>query len=1106
MFVHGFTGHPKDTWTLEKPRQPSSKRGKKHGPDGEPPDAARRTKIARLLSSRRDHTAPSTASAGSSHPRPNQAQTADDVVATYEEQQEEVYWPADLARTTVPDSRILTYGYDTHIRYWLKGPVSKKTVDDHAWDLLCALEALRRSPDETSRPLLFVVHSLGGIVVKQALRRSRASPSTKTHLRGIFESTVGVVFFGTPHRGADPRNFLRHLLTASARFMGFQVPNQIVNALMPDTEQLCILRDEFSVMCHEQQWQIYSFQEEYGVDKLIGTKVVDDLSSCLDDPIVETKLHISNNHMDMCRFYGLQDPEYAKVAAALSFLRGRVGNGTHSMSYQHCEHLARGPSQDNDRVNSEPPIVDERIQDTSLRPAAQRCGVETPTTVSDGIDATITQALIDQLFFSKIDERLTSLTAAQGKTCRWFLTKPEYTGWRDVARPSDDGGFLWIKGNPGTGKSTLMKLLFEEAKLSAKGDPSRITLSFFFLARGEIEEKSTTGLYRSLLHQLFEKAAHLREGLEWMTADGARSIQKNGWNEAALKQTLTHTIPKLRDQTLTIFVDALDECDQSQVAGMVCFFEELCDHAREVQVQLQICFSSRHYPTVIIEKGVEVVLEDEVGHIEDIEHYIKSKLRLGKAGKAKHAESLRSELRDKSSGIFLWVVLVLDILNAEYPNSSVSIKAIRSRLEEIPPGLNELFEMILARDGKNLEQLHVCLKWVLFATRSLKPQEFYFAVQLGLDRESSTYWDQEDVELDHMKMFVRTSTKGLAEVTRNKASEVQFIHESVRDFLLGRYGRQWTGVSGNFEGHCHDMLKNCCLIQLNAPIRQSVDISVDIPDTPLQGAEAAQLREELRLKFPFLEYSVLNVLNHANHAQRHGIEQGEILTDFPLPQWLVLNNSLERHVVRQYKKSVNLLYILAEKNLADLIRIHPQKQSCFDVGEERYGPPLFAALATGSHEAVQALLQNLPRPGQHLGFPPLDLCAQYYQNEEDKRTNFGRSFTYSQRKGVLSYLRERGDETIFLAFLLSSPIEVDAKDSRGRTPLSWAARNGYEAIVRLLVDTGRVDVDAKDTGFGQTLLSWAARNGHEAIVRLLVDTGRVDVDAKDTRFGRTPLS
>ena len=138
-------------------------------------------------------------------------------------------------------------------------------------------------------------------------------------------------------------------------------------------------------------------------------------------------------------------------------------------------------------------------------------------------------------------------------------------------------------------------------------------------------------------------------------------------------------------------------------------------------------------------------------------------------------------------GIFLWAVLVLDILNFEYPNSSISIKKIRESLNRILPKLTDFFEMILTRDGQSLERLQICFKWILFATRPLKPQELYFAIQLGLEKECSGCWYQEDVELDQIKTFVRSSSKGLAEITRNKASEVQFIHESVRDFLLGKY-------------------------------------------------------------------------------------------------------------------------------------------------------------------------------------------------------------------------------------------------------------------------------------------------------------------------------
>ena len=61
-----------------------------------------------------------------------------------------------------------------------------------------------------------------------------------------------------------------------------------------------------------------------------------------------------------------------------------------------------------------------------------------------------------------------------------------------------------------------------------------------------------------------------------------------------------------------------------------------------------------------------------------------------------------------------------------------------------------------------------------------------------------------------------------------------------------------------------------------------------------------------------------------------------------------------------------------------------------------------------------------------------------------------------------------------------------SKDSRGRTALTWAARGGYEAVVRLLIERGDVDINSKDSD-GRTALTLAAEKGHDAIVRLLND-------------------
>lgn len=170
---------------------------------------------------------------------------------------------------TVPNSRVLTYGYDSHIKHRLLGIVNKSTVYDIASDFLVSLEANRRQ--DPSRPVLFVAHSLGGIIVKEILRKSNQNP--QLHLRKICDSTIGIIFFGTPHNGTDPRNSLYSFAERLVKAVGVQVNEQIVNTLLPSSERLRELRDEFIPIALERRWDIYSFQEQYGLKILNGKKV-----------------------------------------------------------------------------------------------------------------------------------------------------------------------------------------------------------------------------------------------------------------------------------------------------------------------------------------------------------------------------------------------------------------------------------------------------------------------------------------------------------------------------------------------------------------------------------------------------------------------------------------------------------------------------------------------------------------------------------------------------------------------------------------------------------------------------------------------------------------
>jgi ankyrin repeat protein len=61
------------------------------------------------------------------------------------------------------------------------------------------------------------------------------------------------------------------------------------------------------------------------------------------------------------------------------------------------------------------------------------------------------------------------------------------------------------------------------------------------------------------------------------------------------------------------------------------------------------------------------------------------------------------------------------------------------------------------------------------------------------------------------------------------------------------------------------------------------------------------------------------------------------------------------------------------------------------------------------------------------------------------------------------------------------------------TPLWHAALNGHKEVIKLLLETGKVDVEAKNT-WGETLLSETAKKGNEGVLKLLLEASKADVD------------
>jgi hypothetical protein len=307
--------------------------------------------------------------------------------------------------------------------------------------------------------------------------------------------------------------------------------------------------------------------------------------------------------------------------------------------------------------------------------------------------------------------------------------------WIDPKKLHEHYGFLWINGKPGAGKSTLIK--FAHACADQKRSDSEILISFFFNARGEELERSTVGMYRAILFQLLNRAADLQKLLDNLYSASDPQSLSPAWTIESLCELLSAAIAKLGQRRLKCFIDALDECDEQEVREMIDFFEDLGRKARANGTQLYICLASRHYPAINIQNGRHLTLEDQLGHAEDLAKYVRSHLR---AGKGRFIEEVRTQVQEKANGVFMWAVLVVNILNTEFLRGRIF--AVRKRLQEIPLELSDIFKDILRRDSTNMTDLLLCLQWILFAERPLKREEYYFAMACGLDPgpQDMTQW------------------------------------------------------------------------------------------------------------------------------------------------------------------------------------------------------------------------------------------------------------------------------------------------------------------------------------------------------------------------------
>jgi ankyrin repeat protein len=623
---------------------------------------------------------------------------------------------------------------------------------------------------------------------------------------------------------------------------------------------------------------------------------------------------------------------------------------------------------------------------------------------------------------------------ARADSCGWVLAHGAYQSWID-----NPHGLLWVKGKPGSGKSTLMKRIFKEDATQAD-----VHLSFFFHRRGAQLQQTFTGMLRTMSHQLIIQCAPAREIFRTRYNDKkvfGRYGEDWDWRDPELRQALKSALlVAIQSHAISIFIDALDEASGSSAESIVTYIYELHEEFQSSAGQTRICFSCRHYPIHSRSKGFEVCMEKQ--NEADISSCVRRELseRIQKNRRLSWADDLKvlqNQIANSADGVFLWASLMVSLVAKEY-NKGRSLKDVLKMLQKAPPDLDSIYKYILTtlidvEDRK--DSIHL-MQWISLAKRPLSVTEVRYALALDDSVIHEVYdfvQESEGFVKDdsQMKQLITSLSGGLAEVKEHRDSNVvQFIHQSVNDSLL-RGGFEWLGMQSlqDVVGQGHHRLTRSCVNYLKLGEVQEVELP-----TPYDGRQT-QIP-------PFLEYATKFWFLHAQEAESKYIAQNDLIQRFEWPD--------RRYFYRWI----------------DIYRaINGGARECPEV--------LTTLLHTSAASNLQSIVQEL-------------IVSRSFLEEEDVQGN-----------RALHFAARFGHEKI-VEILLDAKADLQAQNAVGNTALERAASGGHINTIKLLIDSGAA-VNFS-TGNSENALYSAVFSGSYLATRLLLDHG-ADVNAQGGEFG-----
>ncbi|UKZ51025.1 hypothetical protein TrVGV298_004780 [Trichoderma virens] len=675
------------------------------------------------------------------------------------------FWPLKFLphEPEIGDARIMTFGYNAKFKPGSSGS-STISVLDFAKELLYDL---KYATDESSpeledlrlghKPIIFLAHSMGGLIVKEAYMQGKDDPE----YAAIIKAISSIIFLSTPHRGTNLAETLNRILRVSL----VAKPMQFISELTSGSQTLQKLNESFRHVA--EKLQIISFYETRPtpiIKSATSIMVLEKESSVLGYP-GEISKPLDADHNGVCKYDGPDDPRYITIRNALKSL---VAKSNHKEGREHTARHASSDSSSSSSSSSSFNASDRYHYRGGSRRASTK---EVEATNAPGTAEAAKENLGN------------------------YLSSAE--------SPNQDFNFFrdrWT-GNAAGGKSIMSSFIID--KLARGGLPCY----YFFFRFNDQKKRSIGTLLRSLAAQMANSIpayAYKLLDVASVTTDLKAADFRSIW-QWFFKDTLFALGEEVENPIYWV-MDGLDEADTP--SSLIRLLADI--DAASVKIPLRVLIVSRKthdLSSAFVRLGKRIDMDTIwiEGNRQDLLAYVEQEMDFTE--ESEYRDQVVAQLLERTGGNFLWLHLAVHKINQCHTKLDVE-----RALEDLPSGMHELYDRmaLLVQNQPKASDRRLgqsILGWATCARRSLSIEELKDALGGTSDMR----------EIVEIHRTVEDLCGGFVVV--DNEGKIAMLHETAREYLTGSTlyessGRRPYAIDPR---RTHDLLFKRCIACLTDP-------------------------------------------------------------------------------------------------------------------------------------------------------------------------------------------------------------------------------------------------------------------------------------------------